>query len=62
MVLKQIDSHMDSYRNKNVTRPLPHVKHKNQLQVDYVAKCKRQKTVKFLKVNKREYLYHLNLG
>lgn len=53
---------MDSYRNKNVTRTLPHAKHKNQLQVDYVAKCERQKTVQFLKINKREYLYNLNLG
>lgn len=62
IVLKQTDSHIDSYRNKNVTRTLPHAKHKNQLQVAYVAKCERQKTVKFLKINKREYLYNLNLG
>ena len=60
MVLEQLHSHMDSYRKKNVT--LPHAKHKNKLQVDYRAKCERQKTVKFLKINKGRYLYNINAG
>lgn len=42
MVLEQWDSYMDKYRYKSETRPLPHVKHKSQLQVDFIAKFERQ--------------------
>lgn len=42
MVLEQWDSYMDKYRYKNETRPLPHVKHKSQLQVDFIAKFEKQ--------------------
>lgn len=56
MVLEQLDSYMDIFRDKNETGPLYHTKHKNQFQVDYLAKCKGQKTGDFLKSNKRDYL------
>lgn len=49
---------MDTYRDKNE----PLTKHENQLQVDYLAKCKGQKTGNFLQSNKREYLYTLKGG
>lgn len=58
MVLEQLDSCMDIYRYRNETRPLPHAKHKNQLQADYIAKCERQKTVKFLKLKVEKNSLH----
>lgn len=60
-ILKQLDSYKNICKDKNETISLPHVKHKDQLQVD-IAKCESQKTVKFLKIDKREYLYDLKFG
>lgn len=41
MVLEQLGSYMDKYRDKNETISLSHAKHKNQLQIDYITKCER---------------------
>lgn len=52
---------MDKYRYKNGTRSLSRVKHKRQLQVDFIAKCERQDS-QISKNNKREYLYDFKIG
>lgn len=62
MVLEQWYSYRNKYRYKNETRPLSHVKHKSQLQVDFIAKCERQDSQICEEKKKREYLYDLKIG